>query len=114
MTTIYVLNYEETELLGYRIFSDYNAALKEFLSHCIAETKSLLQQEEEDDYDMTKCTLEIKNLELSEYETLKEYDYDDFENLIESKEDVEEYLDLLQKMIDENKLDDEIIKLFRF
>jgi hypothetical protein len=109
---IYVLTYEEDEIIGNRIFDDYKIALIEFLKHNVSETKTLLEQDDEDDYDITKCKLEIYKLINNEYELEKEYDYNLFEKLIESKDDIEEYLDEINDMVIDGNISDEITELF--
>ena len=119
MATIYVLNYEESEIIGYRIFDDFIVALKEYLSHCISETKSVLDQQEDEDYDITNCSLQIQKLKDHEYVSDKEYEYEQFEDLIGSKDDIEEYLSALEKTIKEDRLNNdseigkEILLLFQ-
>lgn len=106
---IYLLSYEESEILGYRIFNDYDRALKEFLKHNISEIKSVL---EDDDYEVTKCTLEIKKLEDNEYETIKEYEYEHFSYILENKEDPEAFMQELDTMLENNTLTHDVLDLF--
>jgi hypothetical protein len=140
---LYVLSYNEVQIAGYRIFISYNEALKEFIKHCILETKDLLTEEEEEDneteevvdkeadpvveeigsesddkddeeseYDAMSCVFEIQELNGNEFVTVKEYDYEVFEEFIEDKEDILAYLDDLEKKIDENEIPEELTKLF--
>lgn len=46
---LYVLTYNEVQIAGYRIFKTYEEGLKEFIKHCILETKDLLSGEDEDE-----------------------------------------------------------------
>lgn len=139
--SLYVVSYHEVQIAGYRIFTSYEEALKEFLKHCILETQALLLEDEdavaieslsdsddtsaseaaeavdapesEDDFDEMSCTLEIQELQGNEYVTTKEFDYETFETLLEEKDDVPSYLDELEKQIDQNQIPDEILTMFR-
>ena len=46
---LYVLTYNEVQIAGYRIFKTYEEGLKEFIKHCILETKDLLSEEEDEE-----------------------------------------------------------------
>ncbi len=80
MSNIYVLSYHEVQISGYRMFSTYEHALREYLHHCIIETKSIMNSPEnsldgsdDDDEDTTTCVLEVCELgENGEYNTIKE------------------------------------------
>lgn len=50
---LYVLTYNEVQIAGYRIFKTYEEGLKEFIKHCILETKDLLS--EDDDEEAADC-----------------------------------------------------------
>lgn len=136
---LYVLTYNEVQIAGYRIFKTYEEGLKEFIKHCILETKDLLSEEEdeeeadeaeggadeadeaeadedkedEEEYDAMSCVFEIQELQGSEYVTVREYDYDVFESFIEDKEDILSYLNDVEKKIDElGQIPEELLKLF--
>jgi hypothetical protein len=138
---LYVLTYNEVQIAGYRIFKTYEEGLKEFIKHCILETKDLLSEDDEDDddeceaepeddeaeededeeedeeeeeeYDAMSCVFEIQELQGSEYVTVREYDYDVFQSFIEDKEDILSYLNDVEKNIDElGQIPDELLKLF--
>lgn len=118
-STIYVLTYEESEILGHRIFSDYQVALKHFLSHCMDETKILLEdvidndKESTSSYEITGCTLEIKNIQNNEYETDVVYDYEYFNLLIDQQDDVVEFIKTLENMIGvDGVISSEILEYF--
>ena len=46
---LYVLTYNEVQIAGYRIFKTYEEGLKEFIKHCILETKDLLSEGEDEE-----------------------------------------------------------------
>jgi len=134
---LYVLTYNEVQIAGYRIFKTYEEGLKEFIKHCILETKDLLSEDDDDEeedaadgkaedaedgeaeeeaveeYDAMSCVFEIQELQGSEFVTVREYDYDVFESFIEDKEDILSYLNDVEKSIDElGKIPEEFLKLF--
>jgi len=137
---LYVLTYNEVQIAGYRIFKTYEEGLKEFIKHCILETKDLLSEDddeeedaadgkaedaedgeaedaedeaEEEEYDAMSCVFEIQELQGNEFVTIREYDYDVFESFIEDKEDILSYLNDVEKKIDElGQIPDELLKLF--
>ena len=155
---LYVLSYHEVQIAGYRIFSSYTDALKEYLKHCILETKSLLaeddqeadlavveelyneeeaselsesaeedtesatpldndadksEDEDEDEFDEMSAVLEVQELQDNEYVTIKEYDYDAFQILIDGEDDVQEYMDELEKNIELNQIPTKVLELFK-
>ena len=119
MTNLFVVSYHEVQIAGFRIFSSYEEALKEYLKHCILETKSVLaddddcceedceevdgeestdndeddecdgSDEEEDEFDEMSAVFEVQELQGNEYITTKEWDYEYFQQLIEDKDDDE-------------------------
>jgi hypothetical protein len=138
---LYVLSYHEVQIAGYRVFASYEEALKEYLMHCIIETKELLSEdddtvsekddlsesadescddeeesveeiEEDSGYDDMTCVLEIQELQGNEFMTIKEYDYEPFQMFLEEKEDIPEYLDELQKAIEENNIPQQLLDIF--
>lgn len=121
---LFVLSYHEVQIAGFRIFNSYDEALKEYLRHCIIETRELLSENEEPvsdaessnedsiNFDEMSCVLEVQELQNTEYVTLKEFDYEQFQALIENIDDVEEYLDVLETKIDADEISEEILKLF--
>jgi hypothetical protein len=97
---IYVLSYEdETSIVGVRIFSNFNMALKEYLTHCITETRLLLTDDEEDTDSSLDCVLEIHDNVNGEYITVRQYDCSFFQKLLDSKEDIADYLDQLEESL---------------
>lgn len=134
MTKLYVLNYHEVQIAGYRIFVSFEEALKEYLKHCILETRELLKddqesdavselsdsgsesqsggdQESEEEFDSMSCALEVQELQDNEYVTTKEWDYEAFQALLEEKEDIAAYLDSLEQQL-EGGLPEELKALF--
>lgn len=135
---LYVLTYNEVQIAGYRIFKTYEEGLKEFIKHCILETKDLLSEDDDEEetadgddaegaeadadtedpedaeeYDAMSCVFEIQELQGSEFVTVREYDYDVFESFIEDKEDILSYLNDVEKKIDElGQIPEELLKLF--
>ena len=127
MSKLYVVSYHEVQIAGYRIFASYDDALKEYLKHCIIETQTLLDEDDDEDeekvedeekedeeFDELSAVLEIQELQDNEYVTIKEYDYEAFQVLIENKDDdeVPVFLDELEKNIENNTIPDEIRALF--
>jgi predicted AlkP superfamily phosphohydrolase/phosphomutase len=137
---LYVVNYHEVQIAGYRIFSEFDQALKEYLKHCILETQSLLledddekaeveelsseevsdvveeeEEEEDEEFDEMSCSLEIQELEGKEFVTAKEFDYQFFEeNILEKNtDDLADYLVNLEKLIDDNAIPSGIVALFK-
>ena len=116
METIYVLTYEESEILGYRIFSDYKEALKEYIKHCITETKALLSSDTSSDSSEEEgpmnCTLEVQELNGKEYEMVKEFDYEHFKIILDSKEDIVNYMTELEGMVDSGSFPEDVLELY--
>ena len=122
MSKLYVLNYHEVQIAGYRIFVSFEEALKEYLKHCILETRELLkedcasepvsdlsseeeaeeelEEEAEEEFDEMSCALEVQELQDNEYVTTKEWDYEAFQALLDEKEDIPAYLDALEQQLD--------------
>ena len=147
---LYVLSYNEVQIAGFRVFNSYTEALKEFIKHCILETKDLLNDDEDDDddeevkeveeevevdpvveeigseednkedveseeseYDAMTCVFEVQELNGHEFVTVKEYDYEVFQEFIEDKDDILSYLDELEKKIDSDDIPEDLINLFK-
>ena len=124
MSKLYVLNYNEVQIAGYRIFVSFEEALKEYLKHCILETRELLKEdcgsepvselseseseeedaeeepEEAEEFDEMSCTLEVQELQDNEYVTTKEWDYEAFQALLDEKEDIPAYLEELEQQLE--------------
>lgn len=135
MTKLYVLNYHEVQIAGYRIFVSFEEGLKEYLKHCILETRELLKEDAasealsdsasdlsesdsgsksggaEEEFDSMSCALEVLELQDHEYVTTKEWDYEAFQAIIEEKEDIAAYLDSLEQQL-EGAIPDELKSLF--
>lgn len=116
MDTIYVLTYEESEILGYRIFKDFKEALKEYMKHCISETRAILSSDTSSDSSEEEgpmnCILEIQELNEHEYEMVKEFEYEHFQMLLDGKDNVETYLMELEGMVDARIFPEEVLELF--
>ena len=117
--SLYVLTYHEIQIAGFRIFPSLEEAVKEYLKHCIMETQSLLEEEEEDqsqseDSDISElsCTLEVQELQNNEFITVKEYDFETFQEIIDSQEDIDAFLAELDRAIEE-KVPDDILEKFK-
>lgn len=123
MSKLYVLNYHEVQIAGYRIFVSFEEALKEYLKHCILETRELLKEDcasepvsvlsetesevagseeeaETEEFDEMSCALEVQELQDNEYVTTKEWDYEAFQAILEEKEDIPAYLDALEQHLE--------------
>lgn len=122
---LYTLTYHEVQIAGYRNFSSYETALKEFLRHCITETKSVIDsseesskhEDEEEDADNTDdmtCVFEVQELqeETQEFLTVKEYDYETFQMVIEDMEDIGSYVNELQTQLDADKIPQDLLEIF--
>lgn len=118
---IYTISYHEVQIAGYRTFTSYEKALKEYLKHCITETKTLItspesssdgNESDSDGFDEMTCVLEIQELQDEEFVTTKEYDYEVFQMLIEEEEDVPSFLENLEKQLDNDSLSENILELF--
>lgn len=123
---LYTLTYHEVQIAGYRNFSNYETALKEFLKHCITETKSVIdsssekssKEEEEDpeeeNMDEMTCVFEVQELEeeTHEFVTVKEYDYETFQMVIEDMEDIGSYVSQLESQLNEDKIPQDLLEIF--
>lgn len=126
---LYTLTFHEVQIAGYRNFSNYETALKEFLKHCIIETKSVLNSPEnssednaEDDEDISgddnmddmTCVFEVQELQpdTQEFVTTKEYDYETFQMVIEDMEDIGSYVNELQTQLDADKIPQDLLEIF--
>lgn len=115
---LYVLTYHEVQIAGYRVLNSYDIALKEYLKHCILETKELIEEDKEEQsetesFDDMTCIFEIQELQDNEYNTIKEYDYDFFQQLLDEVEDIPAFLDMLDKKLDANEIPQNILDLFK-
>lgn len=137
---LYVVTYHEVQIAGYRIFTSYDEALKEYLKHCIIETQTLLlededepiieqiesdsdevagedeaaeDEDEDDEFDEMSCVLEIQELQGNEFLTVKEFDYESFEKLLDARDDVSCFLTELEKQIEDNEIPNYIVQLFK-
>ena len=96
---IYVLSYEdETSIVGVRIFADLHMALKEYLTHCITETRLLLADDDESESALD-CVLEFHDNVNGEYITVRQYDCDFFQKFLDTKDNITEYLDDLEESL---------------
>lgn len=116
---LYTLTYHEVQIAGYRNFSDYETALKEFLKHCINETKSVIEssdeaEPEEDNMDDMTCVFEVQELQKDtcEFVTVKEYDYETFQMVIEDMEDIGAYVSELQDQLNQDKIPQDLLEIF--
>lgn len=119
MSKLYVLTYQEVQIAGYRIFASYDEALKEYLRHCILETRELIREDEaaderseDSEFDEMTCIFEVQQLEDKEYVTTKEYDYEAFQALLEEHEDTIAFLDKLEEQVDRDLVPGEIRSKF--
>lgn len=122
MTKLYSLSYHEVQIAGFRNFISYETALKEFLRHCILETKSVLnsssdeeaeeERSTENDFDEMTCVFEIQELESDEYVTTKEYDYETFQMFIEDIDNIDDYLNELEKKLDAGEIPEDLKEIF--
>ncbi len=128
---IYTLTYHEVQIAGYRVFNSYNEALKEYLKHCICETKSLLNspsnsesssdfdsdaekstESNEDQFDELTCVFEVQELQGNEYVTVKEYDYETFQLVLEDIDNIPDYIEDLEKNIENDFIPEDLLEIF--
>lgn len=125
---LYTLTYHEVQIAGYRNFSDYETALKEFLKHCITETKSVIDSssekstddeaeapaEDDDNMDEMTCVFEVQELQedTCEFVTVKEYDYETFQMVIEDMDDIGNYISELENQLNQDKIPQDLIEIF--
>ena len=116
---LYVLTYHEIQIAGFRIFPLLEDAVKEYLKHCIMETQSLLEEEQlsQSESDVSSiselsCVLEVQELQNNEYVTIKEYDFETFQDIIDEKEDIDSFLTELDRSLEE-KVPDDILAKFK-
>lgn len=118
---IFVLLSIDADISDFRLFNDYSVALKNYLKQCIIETRHLLDQSDEDDFSLSisdsesllsshinepvqTYVLQIYELnnKTQEYDAVNDYSIDNFQEFVNEKEDVEDFLDSLEKVIDNN------------
>jgi len=132
---IYTLTYHEVQIAGYRVFNSFDEALKEYLKHCICETKSLLNSPDSSDsssdcgeisdsdeekstesneevFDELTCVFEVQELQGNEYVTIKEYDYETFQLVLEDMDNIPEYIEDLEKNLDNNMIPADLLDVF--
>jgi hypothetical protein len=126
VSKIYTISYHEVQIAGYRTFIKYEDALKEFLKHCIMEVKSVLEspcsssdEEEEEvvsdsdtNFDEMTCVFEVQELQDNEFVTVKEYDFEAFQMVLEDVDDVQEYLEGLEKSLEEGNIPTDLAEIF--
>ena len=119
MSKIFTVSYHEVQIAGYRVFASYDLALKEYLKHCITETRTAINSDSSsesskssDNFDDMTCILEVQELDEGEYVTTKEYDYEVFQMIIEDIDDVCQYIDDLEQKLECNVIPEDIIELF--
>jgi hypothetical protein len=96
------------------------------LIYTIIETRKLLSEDELDQqciineidgednqFEDITCTLQIYKLENSEFKPLKEFDVEFFQDILSDKEDLEEYLNLLEESICNGQIPENIINVFQ-
>ena len=129
---IYTLTYHEVQIAGYRVFNSYNEALKEYLKHCICETKSLLNspdssesssdcglsdeekstESDKEDFDELTCVFEVQELQGNEYVTIKEYDYETFQLVLEDIDNIPDYIEELEKNLENDVISQDLYEIF--
>lgn len=133
MGKLYVLVFTEYDILiDFKIFGEFDEALKEYLGYSIQETKKLLvddslveesependsdsEKVSEDDEDIT-CKLQIfeTSTDSSEFVLTKEFNIDFFlENVVNDREELKGYLEKLEDIIcDDTPVPSEILDIF--
>lgn len=120
---IFVLLSIDADISDFRLFNNYIVALKNYLKQCIIETRHLLEQSDEDDIQLSCSDSESMlsshivepvptymlqiyelNAKTQEFDPIDDYSIDNFQEFVNEKDDVEDYLDALEKIID-NDLD---------
>jgi hypothetical protein len=134
---IYTLTYHEVQIAGYRVFNSYNEALKEYLKHCICETKSLLdspvnssdsssdcgsedgggkssesRDDKSNDFDEFTCVFEVQELQDHEYVTVKEYDYETFQLALEDIDNIPDFIELLEAELEKGNIPKDLLVVF--
>lgn len=67
---------------------------------------------EADDLDMVTCTLQVFELQGTEFRPCKDFDEDYFQDFLDNKDDVSAYLDGLEADINEGRIPDDIREAF--
>lgn len=143
MSKLYVLVFTEFDMLiDFKIFGEFDEALKEYIGYSTQETRKLLvdesdtekedldskgsddEAESEDklekvsvDEDDITCKLQIqdKAVDSSEYVVTKEFDIDYFlENVVNDKDDLKDYLNNLENIVcGDDPVPEDILGLFK-
>ena len=117
MDKLYVLMYTDVAIADFRIFNNFNDAFIEYLKFSITETQKLfhedLNEDEEDQFDDITCSFQIYELEKSEFKTIKKFDIDFFQDILNSKEDLEVYLNSLENLVKKGEIPSDIMELYQ-
>lgn len=139
MSKLYILVFTEFDMLiDFKIFGDFDEALKEYLGYSTQETRKLLVDEPDEnnedldskesdndselekvsqDEDDITCKFQIfdKADDSSEFVITKEFDIDFFlENVVNEKDNLKEYLDGLENIVcGDDPVPEELSELFR-
>ena len=118
MSKIYVLLTVDVGISDLRVFADHKEALKAFLISCIHETQCLLEDENvsilsSSHGDETTHILQFMELdEGGEYKVVKDFDVNDFQEMVGDQDDVEDYLTKLSEELEE-KVPDNLVEFFK-
>lgn len=121
---LYILLFTDVVVSDFNIYSSLDVALKEYLKFSINETRTILNevlQEENgksssdcETDDSISCTLQVfeHDPEVSQYLCINNFSIDNFQDFIGNYDNIEEYLNNLESSLNNNKIPDEIVKLF--
>lgn len=121
-----MLIYLDESLSDVRVFWDGKEALSLFLKSCIKETKQVLREDTESistsdivstsdesfKDDEKTCVIQVLEKGAGEYNIVKEYDIDFFQDFVGDKEDIEGYIKHLEDDLDNNIISEEISSTF--
>lgn len=118
MNKLYVLLYNDVAIADFRIFNNFDDAFIEYLKFSVIETQKLLHDEESEkdddsnEFESLTCSLQIYELDNSEFKTIKEFDIEFFQDILSSKEDFENYLNTLKIDIFNGQIPNDIREMY--
>jgi len=120
--TVYL---DASSITDFKLYTSLTDAMKEYFKCCVKETQWLIEDEDmrqdvsDDDGDDQipwTCILQIyrpsPESESSELELVREFDIDEFQNLVGETEDIDVYLAFMKAALENDQIPEELLAMF--